>query len=413
MDYIIEGGRRLSGEIAVCGAKNCALPLLGASVLTDEQIVLHNCPAIVDVFNMLELLKAMGKSVFWQGDTVTVSGKLSTTTAPQHLARLLRGSALILGGTLAAYGSVNLPLPGGCAIGARPMDIHLKGLESMGAEISCYDNALHCNGVLHSAEYEMRFASVGATENLLCAAVLAKGTTVLSNCATEPEIEALERMLVKMGAKIEGIGTPDVSVTSVKKLHGVEFDIIPDRIVAATYLSAAVAAGGQITVTNCNTNHLHAFLNVLRPHFNVVQYADAVTVTCERQPLGYGRICTAPYPFFPTDMQSLLLAMASFSNGGQTVVQENLFENRLEHIASELVKLGGNITVKGNSATVTGSKLTASNVVARDLRGGAALAVAGLNADGKTVVHGAENICRGYMDLDICLNVLGAKIHKL
>lgn len=413
MDYIISGGNRLSGEIAVYGAKNCALPLLGASVLTSEQVILHNCPAILDVFNMLKLLQSMGKSVVWQGDTVTVSGELSSTSASQEYARLLRGSALILGGTLAAYGSIDLPLPGGCAIGARPMDIHLSGLERMGAEIRCCDNVLHGKGKLHATDYEMRFASVGATENLLCASVLAKGKTVLSNCATEPEVEALERMLVKMGAKIEGIGTPYIAVTGVDSLHGVEFDVIPDRIVAATYISAVVAAGGEITVTHCNTEHLRAFLNVIKPYFDIVEYVDAVKISCDGQPSGYGSVSTAPYPFFPTDMQSLLLALASFSDGGQTIVRENLFENRLEHIASELVKLGGSIKIDGNTATVTGRSLSAADVTARDLRGGAALVVAGLNAVGQTIVHNVENICRGYMDLDACLSALGAKIDRL
>lgn len=410
MDYIIDGGTKLFGEIAVYGAKNCALPLLGASVLTDEAVVLRNCPKIVDVENMLKLLEAMGKKVTWSGDTLEVAGGIGTTQVPQSLAKLLRGSALVLGSVLARYGEIDLPLPGGCAIGARPMDIHLAGLACMGVNVEQQDNVLHCSGYPHGADYAMRFASVGATENLLCASVLADGETTLSNCATEPEVEALERLLVAMGGQIEGIGTPNMTIKGVKSLHGAEFTVIPDRIVAATYLSAVVATGGNVTVTNCNTQHLRAFLNLLRQHFDIREYADAVTITCDSQPEGYGRVFTAPYPFFPTDMQSLVLSMAAFSNGGRTHIRENLFESRLTPIADELGKMGAQITVDGNCATVTGRVLHGATVTARDLRGGAALVVAGLNAAGRTTVSGAENICRGYLDLAGNLSSIGAHI---
>lgn len=410
MDYIINGGQSLNGEISVYGAKNCALPLLGACVLTDNEVVLHNCPKITDVENMARLLQSMGKRVSWDGDTITVEGRLSSTRAPQSLAKLLRGSALILGSTLAKYGEIDLPLPGGCAIGKRPMDIHLAGLERMGAQIECVDKMLICRGTLHCTEYEMRFPSVGATENLLCAAALTNGKTVLSNCATEPEVEALERMLVSMGCGIEGVGTPNLIVRGVKKLSGTEFTVIPDRIVVATYLSAAIASYGKVTVTNCQPKHLRAFLNMLQSRVAVTEYSDAVTIACNRQPTGYGRVTTAPYPFFPTDMQSLVLAMSAFSNGGSTVIRENLFESRLEHIAWELTRMGGNILVENNVARVVGSRLTEAEVTARDLRGGAALVIAGLNADGQTTVHGVENISRGYLNLAENLSQLGAEI---
>lgn len=410
MDYIIDGGTQLFGEIAVYGAKNCALPLLGASVLTDEAVVLDNCPRITDVLNMIKLLESMGKKVVWRGNSVEVGGRLTTTQAPQSLAKLLRGSALILGSVIAAYGEIELPLPGGCAIGARPMDIHLDGLEKMGVETNCYGNSLYCRGKPCGTNYNLRFASVGATENLLCASVLAEGETVLTNCATEPEVEALEQMLSAMGAQIEGIGTPTLTVKGVKKLRGTQFTVIPDRIVAATYISAVVASGGKATVTNCNTKHLRAFLNVLYPHFGIKEYLDAVTISCEKQPAGYGRIYTAPYPFFPTDMQSLVLSMASFSNGGHTYIRENLFENRLSHIANELSRMGADIKVEDNFATVSGKSLRGAEVCAYDLRGGAALVVAGLNAAGRTTLRGVHNISRGYLDLAENLNRLGAKI---
>lgn len=409
MDYIINGGIRLSGEIADYGAKNCALALLGATILTDEQILLHNCPSIVDVENMLLLLSAMGKQIRRSGDTVSVSGVLNTTSAPRSLACLLRGSALILGSTVARYNQISLPLPGGCAIGARPMDIHLKGLEALGVEVVGSDDAVVCKGKPTGAHYNLRFASVGATENMLCACALAKGESVLTNCATEPEVTALEQMLVKLGAKISGVGTSTVTVVGVNKLHGAEFNVIPDRIVAATYVSAAVATLGDVTVTNCNPLHMQAFLDVLSPRVFIKQYSDSIRVVADNPPSGYGEIVTAPYPLFPTDMQSLMLSLAACSNG-DTQIQEKLFENRLQHNASELNKMGAHITVNGDVAAVSGRELHGASVASHDLRGGAGLVIAALTATGKSNVSGIEHVNRGYVDLAQNLCSLGADI---
>lgn len=410
MDYIINGGRSLNGEISVYGAKNCVLPLLAASVLTDEEVVLHNCPKITDVDNMVRLLQYMGKQIVWQDDTICVCGSLTNTAAPQHLAKLLRGSNLIMGSVLAKYGQINLPLPGGCAIGKRPMDIHLDGMASMGVQIDFADDVLLCRGKPFATTYVLRFPSVGATENLLCAAALAEYETVLCNCATEPEVEALERFLVKMGARIEGIGTPNIKVNGVNKLHGAEFDVIPDRIVTATYISAAVASGGEMTVTKCNPSHLRAFLNMLNPRLEITEYQNAIKVKRSRMPVSYGKVITAPYPFFPTDMQSLVLSLAAIADGGDTQICENLFENRLTHIADELALMGADIKVDGNTAYVVGRKLYGADVAAYDLRGGAALVIAGLNAQGITTVKNVENICRGYLNLSDSLRLLGADI---
>ncbi|MCM1195072.1 MAG: UDP-N-acetylglucosamine 1-carboxyvinyltransferase [Corallococcus sp.] len=410
MDYIINGGNKLRGEIAVYGAKNCALPLLGASILTDEEVVLHNCPRIVDVENMILLLRAMGKKVIWQDNTVCIGGALNTTCAPASIAKLLRGSALIMGSALAKYGRIELPLPGGCAIGCRPIDIHLSGLEAMGAQVKRERGSVVCNGALKGANYAMRFASVGATENLLSASVLAKGETVLENCATEPEVEALGLMLVKMGAKIENVGQMNLRITGVKNLHGAEFDIIPDRIVTATYLSAAVAATGQITVTNCRPRHLYAFLRILRERFDLTEYDDAIGISVVSQPSDYGRLVTAPYPFFPTDIQSLALSLAAMADNGTTVIKETLFENRLQHNANELNKMNADIKVVGDKAIVRGGKLTGATVKACDLRGGAGLVVAALNACGTTTVQDVSHIDRGYINLADSLKSLGAVI---
>ncbi|MCH5153314.1 MAG: UDP-N-acetylglucosamine 1-carboxyvinyltransferase [Clostridiales bacterium] len=409
MDYIINGGMRLRGEIADYGAKNCALALLGATVLTDEQIVLRNCPSIVDVENMLLLLSAMGKRINRRGNTVSVSGGLNTTSAPRSLANLLRGSALILGSTVARYHKICLPLPGGCAIGARPMDIHLKGLEALGIAVDENTDELVCQGKPIGAPYNLRFASVGATENLLCACALAKGESVLTNCATEPEVTALEELLVKMGAKLYGVGTSTVRLVGVDKLHGAEFDVIPDRIVAATYIAATVATLGDVTVTNCNPLHMQAFLDVLSPHVYIKQYSDAIHVVADKSPNGYGKIVTAPYPLFPTDMQSLVLTLAACSSG-DTEIREKLFENRLLHNAEQLNKMGAHIAVNDDVATVEGSKLHGESVASNDLRGGAGLVIAALNAEGVSTVSGIEHINRGYVRLAQNLCSLGADI---
>ena len=249
MEYIINGGRTLRGELPVYGAKNCALALLGATVLTDDEVILFNCPNIVDVSNMIKLLQSMGKTIVRNGDTLSVKGGLGSVCAPSAYATLLRGSALVLGSSIARYHRIALPLPGGCAIGARPMDIHLDGLQAMGIDVLYESDMVSCAGIPVGTDYKLRFASVGATENLLCASVLARGNSVLRNVAIEPEVVALEQMLVRMGARISGIGTDTISVEGVRKLHGADFAIIPDRIVAATYLSAAVATRGEVTLT--------------------------------------------------------------------------------------------------------------------------------------------------------------------
>ena len=409
MEYIINGGRPLCGEIPVYGAKNCALALLGASVLTDDDLVLRNCPDIADVANMIVLLQVMGKKVVRQGNTVTLSGRLTSICAPRSVATLLRGSALILGSAVARYHQVALPLPGGCAIGARPMDIHLCGLQALGVDVLDTGDMVSCKGVPKAAEYKLRFASVGATENLLCACVLAEGVSTLVNCATEPEVVALEQMLVQMGARISGAGSSVVQIEGVKKVHGTEFVVIPDRIVAATYLSAAAATYGNITVTNCCPQHMGAFLDLMSLRFDVRCRNDAIDFSAKRAPDGYGRVETAPYPFFPTDMQSLLLTLAACSCG-KTVIVENLFENRLAHNAAELNKMGADISVENNVATVYGGKLHGANVSASDLRGGAGLVIAALAAEGQSAVSEIRHVGRGYVDLAGNLNKLGAEI---
>jgi len=412
LDYIVSGGNALYGELPVYGAKNCALALLGATGLTDEEIVLTNCPQIVDVQNMLQLLQTLGKKVWRVGDVVGVSGALNTTTVTTPLASLIRGSVLFMGSILAKYGQIQLPLPGGCAIGSRPIDIHLDGLRKMGVDVCEQDTQVVCKGKPRCVTYKLRFPSVGATQNLICASVLSKGKTVLKNCAIEPEIVALERLLINMGAKISGVGCSTITITGVSSLHTATANVIPDRVVTATYLASVVCAGGKVTLTNCNPHHLRSFLQLVSANFPTKVYKHEIQVDVTTKASSYGVVQTAPYPYFPTDMQSLLLSMSCYASG-QTTIVENLFENRLLHNATELNKMGGNVVVDGRVATINGSTLVGRDVFARDLRGGAGLVVAGLGAQGKTHVHDVQHIHRGYANLAQNLNCVGAKIHTV
>ncbi len=408
MDYIVHGGYKLNGELPVYGAKNSALALLGASVLTDEKIVLTNCPPIVDVQNMLSLLQKMGKKVWQVGDVVCVHGSVTNCDIPQT-ASLLRGSVLVLGGMLARYGTIKLPLPGGCDIGARPIDIHLDGLSKMGVEWRLEENAVICKGMPRAVKYKLRFPSVGATQNLICASVFCKGQTILQNCAIEPEVVQLQKALQSMGAKISGVGCKTVVITGVEKLHTAVVEVIPDRIVCATYLAGCVCAGGNLTVTNCNPKHLRSFLQLLENKFVLKKYSNAISICVQDQPNGYGQVATAPYPSFPTDMQSLLLSMACCCEG-ITTITENLFENRLSKNAAELTKMGATVKVCQNVATVVGGRLNAATVLAHDLRGGAGLVCAALSAKGSSNIGGIVHIDRGYLNLAQNLNSVGAKI---
>ena len=410
MDYIIEGGNKLYGELSVCGAKNCALALLGATILTDEEVVLTNCPQMVDVENMLEVLRNIGKKVWRVGDVVGVGGTVCTTNVTTPVASLIRGSVLVLGSMIARCGKIKLPLPGGCAIGSRPIDIHLDGLKAMGVQVEETTTDIVCNNKPKSTIFKLRFPSVGATQNLICAAVLSKGKTVLKNCAMEPEIVALERMLVSMGGKISGIGCSTVTIEGVERLHSATANVIPDRVVTATYLSAVVCAGGKLSVVGCNPQHLRSFLPLISCNFPTKVYKHAISIQVQDKAVDYGIVQTAPYPRFPTDMQSLILSMACFANG-ITQIEENLFENRLLHNVQQLTMMGANITLNYNKATICGGgNLVGAKVRAMDLRGGAGLVVAGIGAQGTTTVCDIAHIQRGYTNLAQDLASVGANI---
>lgn len=408
MDYIVNGGNRLCGELAVCGSKNCALALLGASVLTDDELVLRNCPQIEDVENMLLLLCRLGKKVSRDDNCVSVSGAVTTPRISAELAKKLRGSVLLLGGLIARCREAYLPATGGCAIGRRPVDIHIDGLRNMGIEVEEGEET-SCFGRPRGCCYKMRFPSVGATENLLCAASLASGVTILDNCAVEPEVVALEMMLQSMGAKMFGVGTDCVTIYGVSKLHGTSFSVIPDRIVAATYLACCVAAGGNVLISDCEPKHLEAFLHKLRP-FEPIVTKDAIALNVSRPVFDFGHTVTAPYPCYPTDAQQILLSLCALANGGRSFITEKLFENRLTHNCEQLKLMGARICVDGDTAVVDGCRLHGARLAACDLRGGAGLVVAALGAEGTSHISGAQHVLRGYCDFAENLEKLGAQI---
>lgn len=407
MQYVIEGGNKLFGTVEVCGSKNSVLPLLAASVLTDCDVTFTNCPQITDVFNMIEAVRSTGKKVTFLGDVITVSGTASEFSVTKK-ASLLRASVLLAGSLFGRLGKAELPLPGGCNIGARPIDVHVDGLRSLGANVTC-DDSLKLDGKAKGGEHFLRVASVGATENLLLASVLADGETHLHNCAVEPEVVALENFLTKLGAKIDGIGTSDVTVTGVRSLGGAMWKVGSDRIVAATYVCAVLATGGNATVKNCRLDELGAFSDVILRSAELRQVGGDVVVNSLGKTKGFGYVETGPHPMFPTDCQSLLLSLASVTCG-DTVICEKVFENRLKNNADELTKMGAKIRLQGNVAHVSGTKLFGETTTANDLRGGAGLVIAGLAAGGKTVVKNVEHVMRGYPDLHEKLSQLGAKI---
>ncbi len=408
MDYIIEGGNRLHGELTVCGSKNCALALLGASVLTDEELVLQNCPQIEDVENMLLLLRKLGKKVIRADSDVSVSGAVTSVSIDVQLAKKLRGSVLLLGSLIARCGEVVLPSTGGCAIGRRPVDIHIDGLRNMGVGVKEGEETICC-GRPCGCYYRMRFPSVGATENLLCAASLARGVTILDNCAVEPEVIALERMLQSMGAKLSGVGTDCVTICGVSRLHGASFSVIPDRIVAATYLACCVAAGGDITIFGCEPAHLGAFLQKLQP-FEPIIATDRIALNVNKRVSDFGHTVTAPYPYFPTDAQQILLSICALSDGGRSFITEKLFENRLAHNCEQLKLMGARIRVEGDTAVIDGGSLHGARLSACDLRGGAGLVVAALGAEGTTCISEVQHVLRGYCAFAENLESVGAKI---
>jgi UDP-N-acetylglucosamine 1-carboxyvinyltransferase len=411
----ITGGRPLVGEVRVSGAKNAALPILCAALLTEKALTLSNVPRLMDVATMVKLLSQMGVEAERPADgKVALRAKnVSNPAAPYELVKTMRASVLVLGPLLARCGRAKVSLPGGCAIGARPVDQHVKGLQAMGAVISIEHGYMHASAErLRGARIVMDLVTVTGTENLMMAAVLAEGTTVLENAAREPEVVDLARCLVAMGAKIEGAGTDVIRIEGVSSLGGADYSVMPDRIETGTYLAAAAAAGGRVRLLGAAPQALEATLEKLREAgARVEASSDAIHIEASGRPKAVS-IRTAPYPGFATDMQAQFMALATIAEG-TALITETIFENRFMH-ALELQRLGADISIQGNTAVVRGvDRLQAATVMATDLRASAGLVIAALVAEGQTEIQRIYHLDRGYETLEKKLSALGAKVERV
>lgn len=411
---VIEGGSPLSGTMRIHGAKNAALPILAASLLAEGNIRLGNVPHLLDIEVMLNILSRLGSRCRHERGTVTVdTSSANSFHVPEDLMKQMRSSIFLMGPLLARFGEVTIYQPGGCAIGERKIDLHLQGLKALGAEIEEGEQKIHCKASrLVGTDIHLDFASVGATENIMMAAATAKGTTVLTNAAREPEIQDLQHFLNKMGANIIGAGTDTITIHGVDRLTPCDYEIIPDRIVAGTFMIAAAATRGSITLTHCNPSHLTSLIHVLkRAGVQISSCNDIMNVSCMGRPKAVDRIVTSPYPSFPTDLQSQIMVLLSLADGF-SVMKETVFEGRFKHV-EELTRMGADITTDMNCAFIRGvQRLYGATVEATDLRAGAALVIAGLAAQGTTVVEQIHHIDRGYDRIEQMFQGLGARIMR-
>ncbi|HEX6691026.1 MAG TPA: UDP-N-acetylglucosamine 1-carboxyvinyltransferase [Burkholderiales bacterium] len=409
----ISGGRPLRGEVRISGAKNAALPIMCATLLAGEPLRLSNVPQLMDISTMVKLLAQMGVSVDRGGEMVLQSKDISNPVAPYELVKTMRASVLVLGPLLARCGRAKVSLPGGCAIGQRPVDQHVKGLQAMGATISVEHGYMHAEAKrLRGARIAMDLVTVTGTENLMMAAALAEGETLLENAAREPEVVDLARCLAAMGAKIEGAGTDTIRIQGVAALRGAAHRVMPDRIETGTYLAAVAATGGKVKLTGAAPDTLGATLEKLREAGAAVKTGDSeIEIEAEGRPAAVS-IRTAPYPGFATDMQAQFLALDTVAAGTATVT-ETIFENRFMH-ALELRRLGADIGISGNTAVVRGvERLQGATVMATDLRASASLVIAGLVAEGDTLVERIYHLDRGYEALERKLSALGARVERI
>lgn len=413
---IIQGNQPLNGEIRISGAKNAALPILAATLLSGEPIHISNIPHLQDVTTIVSLLGRMGVNITLneRSDIEVIASKLDSYTAPYELVRTMRASILVLGPLLSRFGEAVVSLPGGCAIGTRPVDQHLKGLEAMGAEILIEDGNIKAKAKrLHGATIAMDVVTVTGTENIMMAAVLAQGQTIIENAAREPEVEDLANFLNTLGAKVSGAGTSTIVIDGVDKLHGGSYHVLPDRIETGTYLAAAIITRGKIKVKNTRPDLLDAVLQKFEEtgaHIDVGP--DWIQLDMRGNRPRAVNISTAPYPAFPTDMQAQMMAVNTVAEG-TGIITENVFENRFMH-AQELQRMGANIVLKGNTAICTGVELLhGAPVMATDLRASASLVLAGLAANGETAIDRIYHIDRGYECIEEKLANLGARIHRL
>jgi len=415
---LIRGGRRLTGELTISGAKNAALPELCAALLTDEPVVLENVPKLQDVSTTLKLLRHMGAKIDRPEEAperITIDASdIASTEAPYDLVKTMRASILVLGPLLARFGTATVSLPGGCAIGSRPVDQHIKGLQAMGAEIVVEHGYIQARGKLRGARITTDMVTVTGTENLMMAAALAEGRTVLENAAQEPEILDLAELLIAMGAKIQGHGTRCIMIDGVQGLHAPKAPhrIIPDRIETGTFLCAVAAAGGDVTLRHANARHLDAVVEKLREAGVTITSGDGwIRVQADKRPQAVS-FRTSEYPAFPTDMQAQFMAVNCIAEGAAKI-SETIFENRFMHV-NELIRLGARIEVDGYSAMVSGvERLSGATVMATDLRASASLVIAGLVAEGETTVDRIYHLDRGYDRMEAKLRSIGADIERV
>lgn len=426
MDKIrIRGGKPLNGTIRIGGAKNAALPLMAACLLSDEPLVLSNVPHLADITTMANLLGQHGTQVSLEGHDAKeghtgrvmslTARDITSTTAPYDLVRRMRASVLVLGPLVAREGVATVSLPGGCAIGTRPVDIHLSGLEALGAEIEVESGYIRASAPqgLRGARYAFPKVSVGATENLLLAASLADGQTILENAAREPEITDLAECLISMGAKITGVGSDTLVIEGVSKMHGAQHEIMPDRIEAGTFAMAVAIAGGEVLLEGARLSHIDAAMDQLRRTGTIVEDREGgIFVSRTGSEIVAVDVETDPYPGFPTDLQAQFLALMTVANGA-SVVTETIFENRFMHVP-ELHRMGANITLQGRSALIRGvERLEGAPVMASDLRASASLVMAGLVAEGETEVRRIYHLDRGYERLEEKLQLVGADVERV
>ncbi len=408
------GGKKLSGEVCVQGSKNAALPILAASVLSGKESVVGNCPDLADTRAAFEIIRQLGGSVNYGDHTAVINTEnIHKYEISNELMTSMRSSVLFLGALLARTGQAVVSYPGGCAIGLRPIDLHLKAFRELGVTVEEIGGSIYCKcDKLKSGTVNLLFPSVGATENIMLLSVLSPGETIITNAAREPEIVDLQNFLNSMGAKIFGAGSEIIRIIGVEKLEKVEYNIIPDRIFATTCACSVGCCGGDVVLKSVNAEHIRLVLSMLKDSGCSVDLGkDWIRIKCVDRLRGLGKIITSPYPGFPTDAQALFMSALATADG-TTVFVENIFESRYKHV-SELLKMGADIIVDGRLAAVTGCNyIQGAKIVAGDLRGGAALVIAGLSAIGDTEITGVEHIDRGYENIEGVFSALGASIKK-
>lgn len=413
--FVITGGTPLRGELKMQGAKNSVLPIIAASVMCGGETVIENCPEITDTYASSRIMTHLGIKCTFENNVMTIKNTgLTTNEIPDELMREMRSSIIYMGALMGACGECTMTFPGGCELGPRPIDMHISALKMLGARVSDEYGIIRCkaeNG-LHGAKINLNYPSVGTTENIILAAVMAKGETVIKNAAREPEIADLAGFLNRCGAKIKGAGNSTIMITGVKKLHGCTYSVMPDRIAAATYISAAASTGGEIALLGIDGGVCESFLPVFEQMgCRFYEYGDRLCVNAERRLRGVSRITTMPHPGFPTDAQAIFMAALCKAKGSSIFV-ENIFENRYRHVDA-LVKMGADIKTVGKAAIINGVvKLYGAKVTATDLRGGAAMAIAGLGAEGVTEISEIRHIDRGYENMERAVTQLGGKMYR-